>query len=163
LYPSRQDNIPLRDPTHLFDSKRYNAPGSGRAAFWPDLSKDHVDNAIWRFVGDPCTLEHWTFESGQIVIDKVGRSTAWANACGLITERRKALTWNDTCYTERQTGNDGLNLAALYIAAYMQEKEHQEFFFKMCGVSSPIQCRVIGFIGMPTSSFSEYRVTRTPM
>jgi len=95
------DNIPLRDPSYLFDSKRYNAPGSGRAVFWPDLSKDHVDNAIWRFVGDPCTLDHWTFESGQILIDK--------------------------------TGNDGLNLAALYIAAYMQEKDHQDFYFKMCG------------------------------
>ena len=34
-----------------------------------------------------------------------------------------------------QTGNDGLNLAALYIAAYMQEKDHQDFYFKMCGVS----------------------------
>jgi alpha 1,2-mannosyltransferase len=82
LYPSPQDNIPLRDPTHLFDSKRYNTPGSGRAAFWPDLSKDHVDNAIWRFVGDPCTLEHWTFESGQIVIDKVGRSTVGRKLLG---------------------------------------------------------------------------------
>jgi hypothetical protein len=98
------------------------------------------------------------------VIDKVGRSTTvGANAFGGDSRKAKGADLGTTpVYTERQTGNDGLNLAALYIAAYMQEKQHQEFFFKMCGVSSPIQCRVIGFIGMPTSSFSEYRVTRTP-
>jgi alpha 1,2-mannosyltransferase len=64
------DNIPLRDPSHLFASARYTEGGQ-RAAFWPDLSKDHVDNAIWRIIGDECDLEDWTFESGQIVIDKV--------------------------------------------------------------------------------------------
>jgi alpha 1,2-mannosyltransferase len=68
------DNIPLRDPTKLFNSERYLNRGA-RAAFWPDLSKDHVDNAIWRIIGDECTLDDWTFESGQIVIDKV-RSTS---------------------------------------------------------------------------------------
>lgn len=64
------DNVPLRDPSHLFESARYRADGA-RAAFWPDLSKDHVDNAIWRIIGDECDLDNWTFESGQIVIDKV--------------------------------------------------------------------------------------------
>ncbi|KAJ9103740.1 hypothetical protein QFC21_002200 [Naganishia friedmannii] len=64
------DNIPLRDPTHLFESKRYKE--NGRAAFWPDLSKDHVDNAIWRIIGDECDLDLWSFESGQMVIDKAG-------------------------------------------------------------------------------------------
>ncbi|KAJ9122426.1 hypothetical protein QFC22_001851 [Naganishia vaughanmartiniae] len=91
------DNIPLRDPTHLFESQRYT--DNGRAAFWPDLSKDHVDNAIWRIIGDECDLDNWTFESGQIVIDKAG--------------------------------NDGLNLAALHLAAYMQA-DH-DFWFHMCG------------------------------
>lgn len=64
------DNIPLRDPSHLFESPTYREHGT-RAAFWPDLSKDHVDNAIWRIIGDECDLDNWTFESGQIVIDKV--------------------------------------------------------------------------------------------
>lgn len=67
------DNIPLRDPTRLFDSARYLDRGA-KAAFWPDLSKDHVDNAIWRIIGDDCNLDDWTFESGQIVIDKVSVS-----------------------------------------------------------------------------------------
>ena len=64
------DNVPLRDPTHLFDAPLYLE--HGRAAFWPDLYKDHTDNGIWRMVGEPCDMDHWTFESGQIVIDKAG-------------------------------------------------------------------------------------------
>lgn len=71
------DNIPLRDPTYLFDTPSYTKEGGGKAAFWPDLSKDHVDNAVWRVMGVPCDLEDFTLESGQIVIDKVspGSST----------------------------------------------------------------------------------------
>lgn len=65
------DNIPLRDPTYLFDTPSYTAAVSGKAVFWPDLSKDHVDNAVWRVMGVPCDLDDFTFESGQIVIDKV--------------------------------------------------------------------------------------------
>ena len=83
------DNVPLRDPSYLFKSPTYLE--NGRAAFWPDLYKDHPSNAVWRLVGDTCTLDHWTFESGQIVVDKAG--------------------------------NDGLNYAALLIAAYMQSRQ----------------------------------------
>lgn len=93
------DNIPLRDPTYLFDTHSYTKEGSGKAVFWPDLSRDHVDNAVWRIMGTPCTMDDFTFESGQIVIDK--------------------------------TGNDGLNLAALHLAAYMQIEN--QFWFKLCG------------------------------
>lgn len=50
-------------------------------------------------MGKPCSLHSWTFESGQIVIDKAG--------------------------------NNGLNLAALLIAAEMQGE--REFWFHMCG------------------------------
>jgi alpha 1,2-mannosyltransferase len=91
------DNTPLRDPSHLFTAPLYLT--HGRAVFWPDLSKDHPHNAIWRIVGQPCSLESWTFESGQIVIDKAG--------------------------------NHGLNLAALLIAAGMQDE--RDFWFHMCG------------------------------
>lgn len=91
------DNAPLRDPSHLFHSPTYT--DHGRAVFWPDLSKDHPDNAIWRLVGEQCTLDDWTFESGQMVIDK--------------------------------SGNRGLNLAALWLAAAMMDD--RDFWFKMCG------------------------------
>lgn len=79
------DNMPLRSPVHLFDAPNYVA--GGRAAFWPDLSKDHAKNAVWRVMGEACTLAEWTFESGQLVVSKAG--------------------------------NQGLNLAALHIAAAM--------------------------------------------
>ncbi|KAJ7111598.1 mannosyltransferase putative-domain-containing protein [Mycena crocata] len=74
------DNTPLCDPSHLFDAPIYKT--NGRAAFWPDLSKDHPSNAIWRL----------------LVVDK--------------------------------TGNEGMNLAALLIAADMQED--RDFWFHMC-------------------------------
>ncbi|WOO83646.1 Alpha-1,2-mannosyltransferase MNN2 [Vanrija pseudolonga] len=90
------DNLPLRSLGHLFDAEVVQDTG---AAFWPDLSKDHADNAIWRIVGEACTLDQWTFESGQIVVDK--------------------------------RGNDGLNLAALWLAAGMMDD--RDWWFRMCG------------------------------
>jgi alpha 1,2-mannosyltransferase len=66
------DNIPLRDPTTLFDAPHYL--NNGQAAFWPDINKDHPSNAIWRIIDEPCSLDEWTFESGQIVINKAGNS-----------------------------------------------------------------------------------------
>lgn len=63
------DNVPLRSIEHLFTAPLYRAHG---AVFWPDLSKDHYSNAMYRIMGEPCTLDHWTFESGQVLIDKAG-------------------------------------------------------------------------------------------
>lgn len=91
------DNVPLRTLKHLFSAPLYTE--NGRAAFWPDISKDHADNAIWRLVGDTCHLKEWTFESGQIVLDK--------------------------------RGNNGNNLAALWMAAAMMDQH--DFWFTMCG------------------------------
>lgn len=66
------DNVPLRTLKHLFSTPVYTE--NGRAAFWPDINKDHSDNAIWRIVGDTCTFKEYSFESGQIVIDKRGNA-----------------------------------------------------------------------------------------
>lgn len=88
------DNIPLRRVEHLFTAPSYLAHG---AVFWPDLSKDHPDNAIWRIVGEPCDLKHWTLESGQLLFNKAG--------------------------------NDGLNLAAIWIATGMMLD--RSFWFHM--------------------------------
>lgn len=79
----------------------YTAHG---AAFWPDLSKDHPDNAIWRLVGDTCDLSHWTFESGQIVIDKAGNAglnlaALWI-ASGMMGERE---FWFHMCGGDKDT------------------------------------------------------------
>lgn len=91
--------MPLRSPLHLFDDENYLK--GGQAAFWPDMTKDHPSNAIWRIVGESCTLNEWTFESGQFVISKAG--------------------------------NDGLNLAALHVAAGMMDEDSRDFWFKLAG------------------------------
>jgi len=91
------DNLPLKDPTYLFESPLYSNVGQPKAVFWPDLNKDHPSNAIWRLTGRQCYSDEWEIETGQILISK--------------------------------TGNNGLNLAALHVAAHMQ-LEHQ-FYFRL--------------------------------
>lgn len=81
------DNFPLSDVTPLFDAPLYTDSRGGQAVFWPDLNRDHPDNAIHRVLGVPCH-NAWQLDSGQILIAK--------------------------------SGNDGLNLAALYLASHMQ-------------------------------------------
>ncbi|CAN8097944.1 unnamed protein product [Discula destructiva] len=82
------DNFPLADVSAtLFAAPLFTDPRGGRAVFWPDLNRDHPDNAIHRILGLPCH-DAWQLDSGQILIAK--------------------------------SGNDGLNLAALYLASYMQ-------------------------------------------
>lgn len=81
------DNFPLSDISALFDAPLFTDPSGGRAVFWPDLNRDHPDNAIHRVLGIPCHSA-WQLDSGQVLIAK--------------------------------SGNDGLNLAALYMASHMQ-------------------------------------------
>ncbi|CAE6422122.1 unnamed protein product [Rhizoctonia solani] len=64
------DNIPLSDPSILFDEPLYRK--GPRAVFWPDFNKDHPQNAIWRVLGVACSYDWWELESGQILIDKRG-------------------------------------------------------------------------------------------
>lgn len=82
------DSLPLRDPSGLFSSPLYKQHG---AVFWPSINRDHPDNPIWRFIGQPCSNEFWQLDAGQMLVDK--------------------------------RGNDGLNLAALQLAAYMQKPQ----------------------------------------
>jgi hypothetical protein len=62
------DNVPLRDPTFLFESEEYRAAG---AIFWPDLeiTRTARDSPRWDVLGVPYREEP-EFESGQLVIDK---------------------------------------------------------------------------------------------
>ena len=60
------DNVPVVDPTYLFDSPEYRQTG---AIFWPDYGRLAPDRSIWRLTGVPYRDEP-EFESGQIVIDK---------------------------------------------------------------------------------------------
>lgn len=64
------DNVPLADPTFLFNDRGYLT--KGRAVFWPDINRDHPENAIFRILGETCNHAEWQIDSGQIVIDKRG-------------------------------------------------------------------------------------------
>lgn len=40
------DNIPLRDPTYLFDAELYAGTDKPHAIFWPDITKDHREFSL---------------------------------------------------------------------------------------------------------------------
>lgn len=99
------DNAPLRDPSHLFDAPLYTQNGR-RAVFWPDLSKDHPDNAIWRIIGDTCSLDDWTFETGQFIIDKAGNgglnlAALWL-VSGMLDDEERNF-WFKMCGGDKDT------------------------------------------------------------
>ena len=60
------DNVPMVDPTFLFDTPEYRQAG---AIFWPDYSRLPPERSIWRVTGVPYQDEA-EFESGEMVIDK---------------------------------------------------------------------------------------------
>jgi hypothetical protein len=60
------DQVPVRDPTFLFDAPQYRENG---AVFWPDAIDLAASNPIWALVGLPQeACPSW--ESGQILLDK---------------------------------------------------------------------------------------------
>eukprot|EP00243_Klebsormidium_subtile_P004655 TRINITY_DN18803_c0_g1_i1.p1 TRINITY_DN18803_c0_g1~~TRINITY_DN18803_c0_g1_i1.p1 ORF type:complete len:604 (-),score=117.91 TRINITY_DN18803_c0_g1_i1:349-2160(-) len=59
------DNLPLRDPTYLFEYPQYRKSG---AIFWPDYWRTSPLNPIWELVGaEPNGYEQ---ESGQLLVNK---------------------------------------------------------------------------------------------
>jgi ADP-heptose:LPS heptosyltransferase len=74
------DNVPVRDPTFLFDSQPMRDCG---AVFWPDFEPAGRRREVWRSCGLDVPAER-EFESGQIVVDKQRcwralRLTLWFN------------------------------------------------------------------------------------
>lgn len=65
------DNVPVRNPKFLFDSREYQQSG---AVFWPDFNPTATNDqlAIWRSCGLRRPSER-EFETGQILIDKERR------------------------------------------------------------------------------------------
>jgi hypothetical protein len=61
------DNVPVVDPTFLFDTPEYRVHG---AIFWPDYGRLSESRQIWEICEVPYRNEP-EFESGQIVVDKV--------------------------------------------------------------------------------------------
>ncbi|GAQ93066.1 hypothetical protein KFL_012800010, partial [Klebsormidium nitens] len=64
------DNVPMSNPTTLFDSAEYQKTG---ALFWPDFWQTATENPIWPILG--VAPQGWEQESGQMVISK---KKAWA-------------------------------------------------------------------------------------
>lgn len=65
------DNVPVVDPSFLFESAEFVATG---AIFWPDVLDISKDNPIWGELDLPAA-QRTSFETGQILIDK-GRHVA---------------------------------------------------------------------------------------
>ncbi|PQE22570.1 glycosyltransferase family 71 protein [Rutstroemia sp. NJR-2017a BVV2] len=60
------DSYLLRDPTYLFEGPQWSKTG---LLLWPDYSKSHATNPIWRLLGQKCRNEY-EGESGQIIISR---------------------------------------------------------------------------------------------
>ncbi|KAE9366085.1 glycosyltransferase family 71 protein [Stipitochalara longipes BDJ] len=60
------DSYPVRNPEYLFESKQWKDTG---LILWPDYTKSHATNPIWRLVGQQCRNEY-EGESGQIFISR---------------------------------------------------------------------------------------------
>lgn len=61
------DNVPVVDPTYLFDQPEYRAVGT---MFWPDFGRLDRDRLAWRVFGDIPYRDEPEVESGQLLIDK---------------------------------------------------------------------------------------------
>lgn len=69
------DNVPVKDPTYLFDAAPYKKHG---AVFWPDYERLQPERKFWRAC-DVAYRDEPEFETGQILVDK---SRCW-RALGL--------------------------------------------------------------------------------
>jgi len=61
------DQVPVQDPTFLFDSPQFKETG---AVFWPDYYRFDADNPIWRYTNVPYRDEP-EVQGGELLIDKV--------------------------------------------------------------------------------------------
>jgi hypothetical protein len=61
------DNVPVRDPTFLFDTPEYRETGT---TFWPDFGRLGPERLAWRVFGEIPYRDEPEVESGQIVVDK---------------------------------------------------------------------------------------------
>ena len=66
------DNVPVRDPTYLFEAPEYTQRG---AIFWPDIERfseipPSFNPEIWKALGMVPPIGEPEFESGQLLINK---------------------------------------------------------------------------------------------
>jgi hypothetical protein len=76
------DNVPVRDPTYLFETPEYRDFG---AIFWPDGGRMPANDPAWQAFGVEYRDER-SFESGQMLIDKA-RCWRTLNLCNWYNEQ----------------------------------------------------------------------------
>jgi hypothetical protein len=76
------DNVPVRDPTYLFETPEYRDHG---AMFWPDSGRMSANDPAWQAFGVEYRDER-SFESGQMLIDKA-RCWRTLNLCNWYNEQ----------------------------------------------------------------------------
>lgn len=88
------DNMPVRDPSFLFDTPEFAATG---AVFWPDVVRFKANNAIWQ-VARLTPDSGPSFETGQLLIDKQrhGRALTLANWIN-----QNHLAFEDMLYSDK--------------------------------------------------------------
>lgn len=79
------DQVPVRDPTQLFEAAEYREAG---AVFWPDLVALRRDNPVWEILGLVPMQPEMSIESGQLLVDKRRHWRALAIAMELSQQRR---------------------------------------------------------------------------
>ena len=90
------DNVPVADPSFLFDQPEYTGPG---ALFWPDIVRLGRQNPIWSISGLPFR-DAPAFESGQAVIDK---SRCWPALSLAHWMNQKAEVLYDVLHGDKDT------------------------------------------------------------
>lgn len=90
------DNVPVVDPSVLFDTPEYHACG---ALFWPDHGRLAPDRDIWRLCGIDYRDEP-EFESGQIVLNK---EVTWRALCLAHWYNEYSDFFNQHIYGDKET------------------------------------------------------------
>jgi Mannosyltransferase putative len=87
------DNVPVTDPTFLFERPEFTKAG---AVFWPDVLDIAADNPVWDEFGLQATRRA-SFETGQILLDKTRHGAALKVALRLNedAERYYKLIYGD--------------------------------------------------------------------
>ncbi len=90
------DNVPVIDPTFLFESPEYRQRG---AIFWPDGGRFAPDDPIWNLTGIGFRDEP-EVESGQAVIDK---ARCWAPLLLALWMNSHSDFWYQYIYGDKDT------------------------------------------------------------
>lgn len=90
------DNVPSRDPSFLFNEKKYADTGS---LFWPDYRFFYPDSPVWSLFELPA-IKARQFESGQFVVNK---KKCWRALCGAVHMSRESKFYYSYMYGDKDT------------------------------------------------------------